>query len=87
LEWNDLLAKDTHRFKPSTELRKLIDESGIRLDRPIATHCQSGGRASVMAFGLELMGAKNVSNYYTGWAEWGNSDDTPVVPGKPQKER
>ena len=35
-----------------------------------------------MAFGLELMGAKNVSNYYLGWSEWGNLEDTPIVPGK-----
>jgi thiosulfate/3-mercaptopyruvate sulfurtransferase len=39
---------------------------------------------SVMAFGMELMGAKDVSNYYSSWAEWGNADDTLVVPGKPQ---
>lgn len=35
-----------------------------------------------MAFGLELMGAKDVSNYYRSWSEWGNADDTPVVLGK-----
>jgi hypothetical protein len=28
---------------------------------------------------------KDVSNYYRSWSEWGNSDDTPVVPGKPKK--
>lgn len=82
LEWNDLLEKDTHRFKAAAELRKLFEQAGISLDKPTATHCQGGGRASVMAFGLELMGVKNVSNYYASWAEWGNADDTPVVPGK-----
>jgi 3-mercaptopyruvate sulfurtransferase SseA len=40
--------------------------------------CQSGGRASVMPFGLELMGTKDVANYYAGWSEWGNADDTPI---------
>jgi 3-mercaptopyruvate sulfurtransferase SseA len=30
------------------------------------------------------MGAKDVSNYYRSWSEWGNSDDTPIVPGKPK---
>ena len=59
--------------------------AGINLDQPTATHCQGGGRASVMAFGLELMGAKDVSNYYKSWGEWGNADDTPVVRGKPKK--
>lgn len=32
-----------------------------------------------MAFGMELMGAENVRNYYKSWGEWGNADDTPVV--------
>ena len=36
-----------------------------------------------MAFTLELMGAKDVRNYYKSWAEWGNADDTPIVGPKP----
>jgi 3-mercaptopyruvate sulfurtransferase SseA len=35
-----------------------------------------------MAFALELMGAKDVRNYYRSWAEWGNAEDTPVVQPK-----
>ncbi len=79
LEWIDLLDKDTHRFKSPDELKKLFDAAGVKLDRPTATHCQSGGRAAVMAYGLELMGAKDERNYYKSWSEWGNADDTPVV--------
>ncbi len=84
LEWIDLLDKDTQRFKGPAELKKLFDGAAIKLDRPTATHCQSGGRASVMAFGLELMGAKDVRNYYKSWSEWGNAEDTPVVTPKPK---
>ena len=81
LEWGDLLDKETGRFKPAEQLQELLASAGIDLDRPTATHCQSGGRASVMAFALELMGAKDVSNYYKSWSEWGNVDETPIVPG------
>jgi thiosulfate/3-mercaptopyruvate sulfurtransferase len=83
LEWVDLIDKPTQRFKSAAELRRVFASTGIALDRPTATHCQSGGRASVMAFGLELMGAKDVSNYYPSWAEWSSDPNTPVVPGKP----
>jgi 3-mercaptopyruvate sulfurtransferase SseA len=38
-----------------------------------------------MVFGLELMGATDVSNYYKSFGEWGNADDTPVEPGKAKK--
>jgi thiosulfate/3-mercaptopyruvate sulfurtransferase len=82
LEWIDLLDKDTQRFKSAASLRKLFEDAGIALDRPTATHCQSGGRAAVMVFGMELMGAKGVSNYYPSWTEWSNDPTTPVVPGK-----
>ncbi len=85
LEWSDLLDKPTQRFKSATELKTLFADAGIALDKPSAAHCQSGGRASVMTFAMELMGAKSVGNYYQSWTEWGNADDTPIVPGKPRK--
>lgn len=86
LNWTNLINPWTGRFKSAEELRRLFDEAGIDLARPTATHCQSGGRASVMAFALELMGAENVRNYYQGWAEWGNSEATPVVVPQKAKE-
>ena len=65
-------------------LEHLLAERHIDLDRPAVTYCQSGGRAAVVAFALELMGGKQVSNYYRSWAEWGNDPKTPV--GKPQRK-
>jgi thiosulfate/3-mercaptopyruvate sulfurtransferase len=82
LEWSDLVDQKTHRFMSAEQLATLFRATGIDLNRPTASHCQSGGRASVMAFGLELMGAEDVRNYYRGWSEWGNAEDTPVEPGK-----
>ncbi len=37
----------------------------------------------MLAFVLELMGAKDVSNYYRSWSEWGDDPNTPIE--KPQK--
>jgi thiosulfate/3-mercaptopyruvate sulfurtransferase len=85
LEWSDLLDAKTQRFKPPEELRRLFKEAGIDVNRPTATYCQSGGRAAVMAFVLELMGGKDVRNYYRSWAEWGNAEDTPVAKPRPKK--
>lgn len=85
LEWSDLLDPRTHRFKSADELQRLFREAGIDLKRPAVTHCQSGGRSSLMAFGLELMGVKDVRNYYRSWQEWGNADDTPVVTPQTKK--
>ncbi len=78
LDWTDLLNKDG-RFKSADQLRQLFKEHDISLKEPAVTYCQSGGRASVMAFALELMGVKEVRNYYRSWNEWGNDSETPVV--------
>jgi thiosulfate/3-mercaptopyruvate sulfurtransferase len=82
LEWSELVDPETHRFKSADEINALLKKAGIDPQKPVVAHCQSGGRASVMVFGLELMGAKDVANYYKGWSEWGNADDTPVEAGK-----
>jgi len=82
LEWTEALDSKTQKFKSPAELTKILNNSGIDLNKPAVTHCQSGGRAAVMAFTLELMGAKEVANYYRGWSEWGNAQDTPIISPK-----
>jgi thiosulfate/3-mercaptopyruvate sulfurtransferase len=77
-EWTEVIDKKTQRFKSAEELSQLFQEAGIKLDQPSVTYCQSGGRAAVMAFALELMGVKSVRNYYRSWSEWGNAEDTPI---------
>jgi thiosulfate/3-mercaptopyruvate sulfurtransferase len=77
-EWSDAIDPKTHRFKSAEELRKLLQDRSIDPSKPCTTYCQSGGRAAVLAFTLELMGGKNVRNYYRSWAEWGNAEDTPI---------
>ena len=82
LEWSDVLDPKTRRFKTPATLAKLFKDAGVNLGRPQVTYCQSGGRAAVLAFALELMGAREVRNYYRSWSEWGNAADTPVVTPK-----
>ncbi|MEO2091936.1 MAG: rhodanese-like domain-containing protein [Gemmataceae bacterium] len=77
LEWTELIDDKTMRFKPAGDLVKLFDESKIDLGKPCVTYCQGGGRAAVMAFGLELMGAKDVRNYHKSWGEYGADKTTP----------
>jgi thiosulfate/3-mercaptopyruvate sulfurtransferase len=84
LEWTEVLDPKTKRFRPLPELAALLAERKIDPDKPAVTYCQGGGRASVVAFALELMGGKQVRNYYASWAEWGNAEDTPVE--KPAKK-
>jgi thiosulfate/3-mercaptopyruvate sulfurtransferase len=83
-EWTEVIDKKTQRFKSPKDLAKFFEEAGIDLNRSSVTYCQSGGRAAVMAFALELMGVKSVRNYYRSWSEWGNAEDAPIE--KPRRK-
>ena len=77
LEWSELVDKDG-RFISQDRLRARLGVLGIALGQPVITHCQSGGRASVDAFALERLGLPT-RNYYLGWSDWGNAEQTPVT--------
>ncbi|AGA28065.1 sulfurtransferase [Singulisphaera acidiphila] len=76
LEWSDLVGKDG-RFLEESALRAKLAKAGVKASEPVITHCQSGGRASVNVFVLERLGFK-ARNYYLGWSDWGNAEETPV---------
>jgi thiosulfate/3-mercaptopyruvate sulfurtransferase len=59
------------RLKPADELRSLFVAKGVDIERPITTTCGSGVTAAVIALGLEVAGAKQVSLYDGSWAEYG----------------
>ena len=79
LEWSTLVDKDG-RFLVEATLRAKLAKAGVKPGEPVITHCQGGGRASVDAFVFERLGFPT-RNYYLGWSDWGNADDTPVETG------
>jgi thiosulfate/3-mercaptopyruvate sulfurtransferase len=76
----DRLLKADKTFKDAGELTSLYEHSGIDLKKPVITSCGSGITACVLAFGLHLIGHRDVAVYDGSWAEWGLPGDTPVVP-------
>ena len=80
LEWATLVDKDG-RFLDEPALRAKLEKIGVKPGEPVITHCQGGGRASVDAFVFERLGFPT-RNYYLGWSDWGNADDTPVAAGR-----
>ena len=83
LEWKDLLTEED-RYKPKDELIKLFEQHGITPEKTAITHCQTGGRASVNVFAMELAGYGKVKNYYCGWGEWSQDEDAPREQGAPK---
>jgi thiosulfate/3-mercaptopyruvate sulfurtransferase len=83
LEWATLVDPDG-RFLDEAALRAKLSKSGVKPGEPVITHCQGGGRASVDAFVFERLGFPT-RNYYLGWSDWGNVEDTPIETGPPTK--
>jgi thiosulfate/3-mercaptopyruvate sulfurtransferase len=83
LEWAQLVDADG-RFLDEASLRGKLAKAGVKPGEPVITHCQGGGRASVDAFVFERLGFPT-RNYYLGWSDWGNAEDTPVEKGPATK--
>ena len=67
-------------WKRGDDLRAAFENAGIDLDKPIVTTCGSGITASVLSFGLHLLG-KDSALYDGSWSEWGADRSTPKAMG------
>jgi thiosulfate/3-mercaptopyruvate sulfurtransferase len=61
---------DNGRLRSGDELRQIFAAKGMDSELPITTTCGSGVTAAVIALGLEIAGAKQVSLYDGSWAEY-----------------
>ncbi|MBL6933928.1 MAG: 3-mercaptopyruvate sulfurtransferase [Alphaproteobacteria bacterium] len=78
LPYTELSDPEDGTVLDAEALTALFDAAGINRVRPVITTCGSGITACVLAFGLHLLGHKDVAVYDGSWAEWGSRDDTPI---------
>jgi thiosulfate/3-mercaptopyruvate sulfurtransferase len=69
------------RLKPADKLRELFLAKQVDLQQPITTTCGSGVTAAVIALGLEVAGAQNVSLYDGSWAEYAQQPESIIEKG------
>jgi thiosulfate/3-mercaptopyruvate sulfurtransferase len=71
------LAEDG-RLKPASKLRDYFAAKGVDMGQPVTTTCGSGVTAAVIALGLEIAGAKDVSLYDGSWAEYAQHPEAVI---------
>ncbi len=76
--YTDLLDPANKTVLPGDAIAARFRKAGVDLSRPIVASCGSGVTAAVLAFGLHLVGHKDIALYDGSWAEWGRPGDTPV---------
>ena len=77
LDWTEFVD-DKGKLLKKEEIVKLLESKGCSIDSPMITHCQTGGRSSVVALALEAAGSKQIRNYYKGWSEYAGALTQPV---------
>jgi thiosulfate/3-mercaptopyruvate sulfurtransferase len=78
LHYTRLVAKDG-TLLPAEALRELLQDAGVREDRPVVATCGSGVSACALLFALHLLGRDDIALYDGSWVEWGGRAEAPVA--------
>ena len=80
LEWTELMDQQRN-LRIRDNAQQILDSLGLGREQTIATHCQSHHRSSFTYMVARILGYEKISGYEGSWAEWGNSEDTPIELG------
>lgn len=76
------MFREDGTYRSPDAIRTEFKEAGLDLGQPIVTSCNSGMTASVLLFGLSLIGKHDTALYDGSWLEWGADPRTPKEQGE-----
>lgn len=72
LQWRALVDETERRLRSPSDCRRILDDHGIALDRPIRLYCNTARRLSFVYAVLRHLGHDDVAIYEGGIAAWAN---------------
>ncbi len=80
LPFGKLMDKNNNfTMRSADEIKKVFEDAGVDLSKPIAASCGSGVTACVIALAGYLVGKDDIAVYDGSWTEWGSRHDTPIT--------
>ncbi len=82
LPFGKLMDKDDNfTMRSADDIKKVFEDAGVDLSKPISASCGSGVTACVIALAGYLVGKDDIAVYDGSWTEWGSRHDTPITLG------
>ncbi|XP_068679540.1 3-mercaptopyruvate sulfurtransferase-like [Montipora foliosa] len=77
--YSQCLDPETKVMKTPEELKKVFEDAGIDLRKPLITTCGSGITACVLALASYLCGKSDTRVYDGSWVEWGQRASSDMI--------